>query len=288
MSVVANAFQTEISNAPASRWHASLQLNFATRKKKTILASNRHEGPLRVQRPFYPEQDDRCHCYLLHPPGGVVGGDTLDISIAAEQNTRVLLTTPGAGKFYKSPFEPGVLCNRIVLGVDANLEWLPQETIFFNGANAKVKTVFDLADGACLCAWDITCLGRPAANETFDSGKIAQSFEVWKNSKPLLLERFTLNGAWEGLHASWGWRGYSVSATFIANDYAEEFYPLPFDINENLADAHCAITKIGTLLVARYLGNSAEQAKQLLTRIWQHVRSVRDNTIPVVPRIWYT
>ena len=62
-----------------------------------------HEGPLRVQRPFYPanEQADECHVYLLHPPGGFVGNDTLEIEGTLAAGTHVLVTTPSAGKFYR-------------------------------------------------------------------------------------------------------------------------------------------------------------------------------------------
>src|SRR5262245_10241542 len=82
-------------------WEASLDLKFAARGARTVLARRASVGPLVVQRPFYPE-GGVAHVYLVHPPGGVVGGDQLRLSVLAEEGAHALLTTPAATKFYRS------------------------------------------------------------------------------------------------------------------------------------------------------------------------------------------
>ena len=82
-------------------WLAELELEYAVRRDKTCLVRKKQRGPLTLQRPFYPE-GDICHSYILHPPGGVVGGDTLEITVQAAAKSHCLITTPGATKFYRS------------------------------------------------------------------------------------------------------------------------------------------------------------------------------------------
>ena len=125
------------SSAPQEEvgWHAELELGFVQREARTVLSHRHHQGPLRVQRPFYPE-GGVCHVYIVHPPGGVVGGDRLELRVACGEGTHVLLTTPAAGKFYRSGERP----QRQRISFDlhgSTLEWLPQETIYYPGATVR-------------------------------------------------------------------------------------------------------------------------------------------------------
>ncbi|HSP31384.1 MAG TPA: urease accessory protein UreD, partial [Halomonas sp.] len=84
-------------------WAASLALTCAQRDGATRMVQARHHGPLRVQRPFYPEgRDQACHVYVLHPPGGLVSGDALTINARVASGAHALLTTPAANKLYKA------------------------------------------------------------------------------------------------------------------------------------------------------------------------------------------
>lgn len=121
-----------------------------------MLASARHHGPLTVQRPFYPEEDV-CHLYLLHPPAGIVGGDELHIAVTLDENSHTLITQPGAGKFYRSRGPQALLRQHFTLASHATLEWLPQDTILFPGANAAIQTVFNLTSASRLLA-SICCV----------------------------------------------------------------------------------------------------------------------------------
>ncbi|CAJ1293830.1 Urease accessory protein UreD [Klebsiella pneumoniae] len=133
---------------------------------KAVLASAQHVGPLTVQRPFYPEEET-CHLYLLHPPGGIVGGDELTISAHLAPGCHTLITMPGASKFYRSSGAQALVRQQLTLAPQATTEWLPQDAIFFPGANARLFTTFHLCASSRLLAWDLLCLGRPVIGETF-------------------------------------------------------------------------------------------------------------------------
>ena len=173
-------------------WKAELNLCFKNSGDKTVLASRSQSGPLTVQRPFYPEANV-CHLYLLHPPGGVVGGDELFINARLEEQANVLITTPGATKFYRNT---GLLAQQIqTLSVQDGcaLEWFPQENIFFDGTHSLLKTRVELTQSARFMGWEINCYGRPAANESFESGKVLTSLEVFRCGQPLLLDRLLID-----------------------------------------------------------------------------------------------
>ncbi len=144
---------------PVSGWHASLNLGFAASGDKTLLVKRQHVGPLTVQRPFYPE-GGVCHVYILHPPGGIVGGDHLSIQVNAETGSDALVTTPATGKFYRSGGEQATQVVLIKVAENAALEWLPQETIIYEGAQLASLVKVDLAAGAKFIGWEILSLGR--------------------------------------------------------------------------------------------------------------------------------
>jgi urease accessory protein len=278
--------QTQHDNA--SLWHASLNLGFRQLRDKTVLLVNKHRGPLRVQRPFYPENNGRCHCYILHPPGGVVGGDRLEIRSDHDVGTSTLVTTPGAGKFYRSPNKQGVLLNTINIGEQASVDWLPQETIFFNGASAKLSTRINLCSSSTFVAWDIACLGRPAAQEQFKQGSIDQSLQVFVNHQPLFLDRIRVEQDRRLFESRCGWNGRVVNATLLANAITAQDYKDLQGFNEINAHYELSVTLLGDLLVVRYLGDSAEQARQRLLAMIKEIKRRRGEDIFVEPRIWLT
>ena len=86
--------------ATAMAWRGSLALDYRARDGRTIV-HDRHDGPLRVLRALHPE-GGVCHSVLVHPPGGIVGGDALAIAITLASGAHALITTPGATRFYRS------------------------------------------------------------------------------------------------------------------------------------------------------------------------------------------
>jgi urease accessory protein len=158
-------------------WQAHLKLAFE-RHGERVVARHAHSGPLRILQSLYPEGDAICHNVLVHPPGGLVGGDTLDIAVQAAAGTHGLVTTPGATRFYRSDGPLALQTTRITLQADSRLEWLPLEALCYSDCNAENRLVMDLEPGAELLGWDLTALGLPNANLPFVKGSLAQHIEV--------------------------------------------------------------------------------------------------------------
>jgi len=91
---------SSMSPPPVRQWQARLDIHLNRQGARTVLAAHRHSGPLRLQRPFYPEGSAVCHLCLLHPPGGLVMGDELSTTLTLEAAAEAVVTTPSAGKFY--------------------------------------------------------------------------------------------------------------------------------------------------------------------------------------------
>lgn len=158
-------------------WHARLDLNY-TREGARCVARFSHDGPLRILQSLYPEGDAICHNVLVHPPGGLVGGDTLDVTIAAGPGTHGLVTTPGASRFYRSEGELALQRTRIALQDGARFEWLPLEALYYSGCRAENRLQLDLAPGAELLGWDVAALGLPQAGLPFERGTVQQHLEL--------------------------------------------------------------------------------------------------------------
>jgi urease accessory protein len=204
-----------IEEAARSGWQARLALGFERRAETTLLVQREHYGPLRVQKALYPEGPAVCHAIVLHPPGGIVGGDRLDISLAAGAGAHALLTTPGAGKWYRSGGRPAQHVLNVRIGRAAVIEWLPQETIVFDGADAQMHTHVQLAAGGMFCGWEILCLGRTAAGEGFSHGQLDLATRIESEGRPLWVERGWLSGGSAWLDAAAGLAGRPVSATLL-------------------------------------------------------------------------
>lgn len=264
-----------------SGWSAELMLRFVRRGAKTCIGARRHFGPLLVQRPFYPEGGP-CHVYVLHPPGGVVGGDKLVLDVHLEPDSHALLTMPGATKFYRSGGDTSSLDQHFHLAPGSVLEWLPQGSICFPGARVRLHNRFSLAPGARLLAWETLCLGRPVMNETFSHGAVDSRLQIDLADDPGLHERLRIDGGQLEKLA-----GYPLQATFCA-------YPANESLLEQaraLIDELCVpsgATLLGELLVVRLLDHENLRLQLTLQRLWHALRPAVVGLAPCPPRIWAT
>ena len=273
------------------QWSARLHLAYSHRFGRTALTDVDFEGPLRVQRPFYPE-GDVCHTYLLHPPGGMVSGDELEIKLHLPPETHVVATTPSAGKIYCADSESVFQQQRIIGEVqDAALEWLPQETIVFDGARANLSTRFDLKGSGQLIAWEMVGLGRQAGQLPFQHGSLAQNISISVDGQPLLVERFVLDESLRLLDASLGLMGKPYFGTmYFAKSGADE---LVDELKEALAASAkpqvlAAITSKPNLAMVRALADDAESLRLQFIDIWSRCRPSFFGRPACPPRIWFT
>ena len=190
-------------------WRGELTLNYRFDGERSVV-HDRHSGPLRVLRSLYPEGDAICHNVLVHPPGGIVGGDVLHIDATLQAGAHALITTPGATRFYRSAGEPALQSLAACVADGARLEWLPLETIAHSGCVAENRMRFELAPGAEMIGWDVLALGLPTSNQAFERGRFTQSIE--------LPDRWLERGVTEAadarlLDSPLGWAGHRVLGT---------------------------------------------------------------------------
>jgi urease accessory protein len=289
VSDLVSAIEQRATPAPARGWRGRLELAFGEADGRTILKHRRHEGPLLVQRPFFPEGPTLPHVYIVSPPGGVVGGDRLEIDVLVERNASALLTTPAATKVYRAGGAHATASQRLVVQSGGALEWFPQETIAFDGADVMLSTVVELEVGAEFMGWEILCLGRPASNAPFTNGTCQQRLEVWVAGAPLYLDRARIDGGAKVQHEAWGLGGHTVTACFVAVTKHPDAVAAARDAaSQCAAPGRIAVTSIGGAVICRYLGDSAEQARALLGRAWSALRPLVRGRVACSPRIWST
>lgn len=277
-SIPANAIKS-------SDWLAQLHLGFSKIAGKTHLVERQRKGPLAVQRALYPEQD-LCHVYLLHPPGGVAGGDQLHINIDVRKKAAALITTPGATKFYRTS-EAWSSQHQTLTVSDGCLEWLPQENIFFPGAKTELSTTVQLKGDATFIGWEINCLGRPSVQEIFDHGEALFRFSLFRDGLPLLHERLVIKDQ-KDLFSCARLRGHPVIGTLYATTQETG---LVESIRSLIPEQHkdeLGLTQVDGLFIARYLGDSTESVRTLFCTLWKALRPAVVKRPPCIPRIWHT
>lgn len=271
-----------------AHWPARLDVQLCHSQGRTKLGHLAHFGPLRIQRPFYPESDGTAHLYILHPPGGIAGGDSLSTTVEAGKDTRSLFTTPAATKFYRSLGPRAQAEQHLCVRAGAMLEWLPQEAIAFSGSQASLKTVVHLEEGAQFLGWEILCLGRPAAGDDFERGRVSTRFEVHRGRRPLFVDHLVVGEESHTRGAVWGLRGHSVTATMLLTTVDDSLVSLvrhSLEMSEHPSGA-VGCTALSGLTVIRYVGSSVPQCWMLFGRIWEAVRPVLTGRPAIMPRIW--
>jgi urease accessory protein len=272
-------------------WHARLQLDYRVEAARTV-ARYVHDGPLRILQSLYPEGDAVCHNVLVHPPGGLVGGDTLAIDITAAAGAHGLITTPGATRFYRSLGEPALQHTSLTLQADSRMEWLPLETICHSGCRAENRLSLALAPGAEFIGWDVTALGLPHADQPFVLGSFCQHIEmpgVW-------LERGRIDAGDTRLLASpLGLAGHQCLASIFflsGSKIDKERRDTALDLARHAIAAHPlarsagATSPDGQVLVVRVLAPLVEPAMDLLKNIRASWRQHFWRLSAPSPRVW--
>lgn len=276
--------------AAVTGWQADLALDLAPRAGRTALVRKRQKGPLTVQRAFYPEPP-RCHLYLLHPPGGVVGGDQLRLAVSAASGAQAVLTAPGASKFYRSA-GPGATLRQCLSVEDGGvLEWLPPEVILFPGARVSSQTRIMLRGRARFIGWDVLSLGLPFSGDRFDQGQADLEQRIERDGRPLLSERLRI-GVGEPCAASLDGptrlRGRPVVASLVAVGAAADDLTAARGVVDEASGLWLGITLIDDLLVVRCLAERVEPAFRQFRALWRVLRPRLLGVEPCPPRIWAT
>ncbi len=266
-------------------WHAELELGYGRDGAHTRPTLRRHLGPLRVQKHLHAEGPEVCQHIIVHPPGGIAGGDRLDISATVGERAWAQLTSPGAAKWYRAA---GPAYQQVKLRVEAGatLEWLPQETIVYASAQAELSTDIELLGDARLLYWDMVALGRPASGERFDAGYFQSHLNIRRDGQLLWHERQRVVGGDGLLDSPIGLGGQPVFATLLISAEA------PAELLERCRDLPSRVrgdlTQLPGLLVARCLADEALHARAWLIDLWRLLRPALLGREALAPRIWST
>ena len=278
-------------------WNAQLDLDYSLRPSavgnKTV-ARFEHSGPLRILQSLYPEGDAVCHNVLVHPPGGLVGGDTLDLRINVASGAHGLVTTPGATRFYRSDGELALQRTAITLAADARLEWLPLEAIAYSGCLAENRLTLALAPGAEMMGWDITALGLPAANKPIGAGYFCQHLEasgVWLERATVKASDALLLNSPVGLD---GQRCFATLFLVTGSKLSRERRQAALDAARCVINASSLNSTAGAtspdprVVLVRVLAPVVEPAITLLRAVWLAWRAELWQLNGASPRIWTT
>lgn len=272
-------------------WYAHLRLEYVVEAERTV-ARFRHEGPLRILQSLYPEGPTVCHHVLVHPPGGLVGGDALEMDLRVGPQAHGLITTPGATRFYRSAGEGARQRTRLTLAAGARLEWLPLETLCYDGCEAENQLVMQLEPGAELIGWDVTALGLPESGLPFRRGQLLQHLEwpgVWLERARIRASDTRLLDGPLGLAGRRCW----ASAFFVSG------LPLARERRAALIEAARAVIAVHALaptagatspnphvVAVRVLAEHVEPAMALLQGVRAAWRSCGWSLPAVNPRTW--
>ncbi len=278
-------------------WHANLRLDFsfADEQHKTVLSHREHHGPLLVQKSLYPEGKEICHAVILHPPAGIAGGDHLAIQLNVEKNAKVVVTTPGATKWYKANQKDA--SQRIIIQVDphGHLDFLPQENIFFNSSNAHNQIVVHQDKTSSSIGWDIAQLGRTAQGEHWEDARLRNEIEYYFDHELCWVESMLLESQKSFYNETCGLAEFPVFGTMwmssvnASEDLLEEITELVrWDDALRVGVTRIAIDENFGLILVRGLSDEVEYLKNCFIQIWLFARERIAGIKPLPLRIWKT
>jgi urease accessory protein len=284
------------ASAAMAPWLARLELRFAPQPgsdvsvvPRSALVTNRHQGPLMVQKALYPEGPGVCHAVVLHPPAGIAAGDHLDIDVRVEQGAHAVLATPSATRWYKSGGVSAEQHVRLIVRSGATLEWLPEENLFYEHVKARQSTVIEAEPGASLIAWDAFMLGRTARGEHWHDGEVSLLSRLSLAGKLLYFERGLFRGADLEMDGAAGLKGMRCGATLLAlgagvDDVLCQQVANKLPYRSELM-AGCSQIEAG-LIMMRVLGREAASVRQLLHEIWTTIRPAVTGVAAKPLRLW--
>lgn len=273
----------------SSGWHGNLNLIYAKCAGTTQLIHNQNQAPLKVQRPFYPEGPAICHGVILHTAGGIVGGDHLSLNFHLQPDAHALITTASAGKIYRSNGNLARQTLQMHIEADAYLEWLPQESILFNGAIYRQDLKVELGPKASWLGWEITRFGRTARGEQFLQGNWRSNTEIWQQGQPLWIDRQQLIGGEEMFNSPHELAGQPVVGTLAwvgqpATPEIVEKARFLWQTAERQGEA--GVSRLTAGLLCRYRGRSTTEVRNWFTDVWQLLRLSSFGRTSRLPRVW--
>jgi urease accessory protein len=276
--------------ATSEGWEGALALRFAREASTTRLVHREHCGPLRIQKTLYPEGGEVCQAVIVHPPGGIAGGDRLDIFVDIGPRAHAQLITPGAAKWYRSGGREAIQNVQLHAGDAGIVEWLPHEAILFDDARACMRTSIVLAGRAVAIAWDIVCLGRTASGERFRSGVLQQRIELVRDGALVWVEQNVFEAASRMRASPVGLHDHPAFGTMLiaAPAIDRAWLATARGVGSEIAANDRAVTHVPGALLMRCRAISTLQAQAWFRALWRALRPLVLGREADFPRLWST
>ncbi|MBF7694778.1 urease accessory protein UreD [Acinetobacter rathckeae] len=284
-----------LDNTHVKHWFARLELGFEFAHERTIMSHRKHFGPVRVQKMLWPEKTGICHAIIVHPPAGIAGGDHLTFNMSANQTAHAVVTTPGAGKWYKTNGKTAHQHIQIEVQDQAIFEWIPQETMLFDGAVAETTTTVNLSEHASFIGWDMLVIGRQARQENFVTGQYCSQFKLHREQQLLVADRLSFQGQDRFLRSYLGMNGHAVMGSLWAvppksqrsNIQLEQQLELIRELMMRM-NVPVSLTILNDVITARFLGDNVRQCHDAFAGIRARLREYWFELEEAYPRIWKT
>ncbi len=263
-------------------------LGFACRQESTVLADLYQQAPLRILMPTAADIGVALGA-LVVTSGGLVGGDNLDISVRCGDGSRAMVCAQAAEKVYRSAGPDCHVRVSLAAGANAWLEWLPQETILFEGARLRRQTTVDAVPSARVLAGEILVFGRRARGERFTRGHLFDRWQVRRAGRLAWADALKVDDPEAAFASPACLAGLAAVATLIYVDATEgAALDVARAIAEPLSTAglEFAATVVGGVLIARWLAADAHVLRLAFGRFWAMFRHRIAGLPPVLPRLW--
>lgn len=274
---------------PVNLSHGAAKITFRHDGRVTRLADLYHHDPLRVVFPN-PAPGEPPSAVLVTTSGGLVGGDRLDVDVTLEADAQAMVLGQAAEKIYRSA---GTDC-RIAVGLRADagswLEYLPQETILFEGARMRRNTRIDAAPGARVLAGEMLVFGRVARGETVTGGLVRDAWEIRRDGKLVWADALHMETPLaEVLAHPAGFDGAIACATvvYMGDDAAERLDFARAALGAEGADLRGGATVVNGVLIMRWLGRDAFTLRRAFGSFWSAFRQETAGLPAALPRLWH-
>lgn len=261
------------------RAHGGVRVRFGQVGARTARLESAESGGYRAR--FPNREDGACEAVLINTGGGMTGGDSLRVDIAAEAGADAVVGSQAAEKIYRSPGPATRIETRLTLAAGARLDWLPQETILFGGSSLIRSLDVEMARDARLFACESLFFGRAAMGESLTRAELRDRWRVRRGGRLIFADDLRLEGAASRLldrPALGGGAKAAATALLVAPDAAARLEPL----RETLADAgsEWGASALDGFLVARLLSPDAATLRADLARLAIHLTGRK------LPRSW--
>ena len=271
--------------------HGVAEIGFRCDAGDTRLAHLYHTDPLRVVFANVPRGDIATGT-LVTTSGGLVGGDRLDVAVDAEAGARALVFGQAAEKIYRSAGADTRIEVHLAVAGDGWLEWLPQETILFDGARLRRLTIAEVAPGARLLAGEILVFGRTAMGEAMTHGLVRDAWEVSRGDRLIWADALQMEDAMAAdLSSLAGFDGALAFASLVyVGDDATDRLAMARGLIEALPGSETlrvGATCFGDVLVVRWLGRESMVLRNAFGGFWAAFRHAVAGLPAALPRLWH-